>query len=89
MLYLVTYDLREPERDYQALQDTIQRIGEANHCLGSVWLLHSRMNVNEVQGALLQVMDTNDRLLIADITGRPRNGWLTRDQWEWARVHDF
>ena len=89
MLYIVTYDLHDADAGYEAINQAIQGLGEANHCQGSVWLLQTRMNVNEIQSALLQVMDTNDRLLIADITGRPRNGWLTRDRWDWARQHDF
>lgn len=89
MLYLITYDLHEPEKNYTALQNLIQSLGEANHCLGSVWLLQTRIGVNEVQSEVRKVIDENDRVIITEMTGMPRNGWMNRDVWAWVRAHDF
>lgn len=89
MLLMITYDLNKPGQDYTALFSAIQQCGEANHCLGSVWLLHTAMSVAQVQHVLHQLMDSNDFLMVVDITGQSRDGWMHRTVWEWARAHDY
>ena len=37
--YIVSYDLKNPGRDYTALYDAIKSIGEWQHPLESVWIV--------------------------------------------------
>lgn len=89
MLMLISYDLNSPGQDYQGLFSAINSCGETNHCLGSTWLLHTGLTVSQVQQALRQHMDSNDYLMVVDITGQSRDGWMLRSVWDWARAHDF
>lgn len=89
MLIMITYDLNKPGQEYANLFAAIQQCGESNHCLKSVWLLQTRMSVGQVQQILRRHMDSNDFLLVVDITGQSRDGWMSRSVWDWAREHDY
>lgn len=89
MLYMITCGLKNKERNFQAVADAIMRLGESNHCLDLVWLLHSQRNVNEIQSEIQRAISEDDRFIVMDVTARPRNGWMNRDVWEWVRAHDF
>lgn len=67
-VYLVTYDLVAPGRDYTALR---QRLQAYAHCkaLESVWLLDTPSSAVQVREHLRGAMDANDRLLVAALAG--------------------
>lgn len=88
MLLMLSYDLNRPGQDYKNLFEAIHRCGDAIHCLGSVWLLHTTMTVTQVQQILHQNMESNDYLMVVDITGQSRDGWMPKSVWEWARNYD-
>lgn len=35
----------------------------------------------------MAVMDESDRLLVLDVTGDKRGGWLRQDAWDWLNEH--
>mgnify|MGYP001241948033 CR=1 FL=1 len=73
-VYIVTYDLRAPGRSYTALYD---RLTTYTHCkaLESVWLIDTPQTAAQVRDNLRQVMDANDRLLVAMLSGA--SAWTT------------
>lgn len=89
MLYIVTYDLHQSDQNFKGLESAIRQEGEVNHCLASVWLVQSQHGVDEIQTNLQRAIDENDRIIVVDITGKPLNGWMNRDVWEWVRAHNF
>lgn len=89
MLYMITYDLYRPQQNYAGLFAAIQAEGPALRCLQSVWLLRTNVDINMLQTRLMPNIDGNDRILIVDITHRPRNGWMNRNIWTWMQQNDF
>lgn len=89
MLYLVSYDLKIPGRNYSLLYEEIKRLGSAWwHYMDSVWLLHTQLTVDQCSNRLKPYIDGNDLVLIVDITNCPRQGWLPAKAWDWIREHN-
>jgi hypothetical protein len=65
---LVTYDLRQPGRNYQPVHAYLQRY---THCkqMESVWLLDTTTSTATVRDDLIKLVDANDRLFIARLSG--------------------
>lgn len=67
MLYLVSYDLMVPGKNYDSLWSALGQLG-AKRVLESEWLLIHRATANEVWSALRQHVDNNDRLWVSEVT---------------------
>lgn len=73
MLYLITYDLRAPGRDYDSLWKALRAIG-ARRVLESVWVTpNNGKSTKKIRDQLKQHIDDNDRLLVAEV-----DDWATR-----------
>lgn len=89
MLVLITYDLRQPDRNYNALYDAIKYCGNAWwHYLESVWIVSTNLTPQECYSRVKPNMDDNDHLLIVDITNQQRQGWLPTKAWDWLKAND-
>ncbi|MFF7291679.1 hypothetical protein ACFY9N_04015 [Microbacterium sp. NPDC008134] len=74
-VYLISYDVVGPNRDYEAVKDHIIRThGTRAKPLESVWVVKTTKSAAEVRNALAAHVDSNDKLLIVT----PRKGWATR-----------
>lgn len=60
---LVTYDLRQPGRDYTPVHDYLKRF---THCkrMESVWLLDTMTTTEQVRDALKPLVDSNDSVFV-------------------------
>lgn len=70
MLYLITYDLREPETrgDYDRIATALRALG-AKKVLLSTWMLtHANTTCVQIRDHLKKVMDGNDRLLVVAVS---------------------
>lgn len=70
MLYLITYDLREPESrgDYDRIATTLKALG-AKKVLLSTWMLsHNNTSCVALRDHVKKVMDANDRLLVVGVS---------------------
>ncbi len=85
MIYLITYDLKKPGRDYNSLYETIKSATSWWHYLESTWIVQTNQTVKEWSDKIRNVTDTNDSFLVVDITKQPRQGWLDKKAWEWIR----
>jgi len=85
MLYMISYDLKMPGRDYSALYATIKGCGAWWHYLGSTWIVKTSQTISDVATLLRSTIDQNDSIIIVDITGRTRDGWLPQKAWDWIR----
>lgn len=88
MLYIISYDLKLPGRDYTAVYETIKGLGPWCHYLDSTWVVQSNLSIKQVVDRIKENMDNNDYLFVVDITHKDRNGWLPSDAWKWLREHD-
>ncbi len=62
--YLVSYDLRKPERDYNSLYDAIRAYGTWAHVNESLWAVVTTQTAVQVRDNLAQHMDADDRLMV-------------------------
>lgn len=67
-LYLITYDLVQPGRNYQRLFDLLISWG-AKRALLSTWVLKSTksLDVGAMRDELKRFIDANDRLLVTEM----------------------
>jgi len=80
---MITYDLHAPGRDYSDLHDAIKALGPWWHYLESTWIVVTTLSPAAVWSRLESVVDTNDNVLVIDVTGRARAGWLPQAAWDW------
>lgn len=75
-VFIVTYDLRQADRDYAAL---FERLGKYTNAqpLKSAWFIESGRNAAQIRDDLLTDMDAKDGLLIMKIEGQA--GWNELD----------
>ena len=87
MLFLISYDLKAPGRDYNSLYDLIKTAPGLYHCLESTWIISTSLDIKTWSDKIRAVIDSNDRFLIVDITNSVKNyainGWLDQKAWDW------
>ena len=66
-VYVISYDLRAPGRNYEGLYTELHRI-DAVRALESVWFLSVNQGAIALREALLSYMDKNDGLMVIEIT---------------------
>lgn len=89
MLILITYDLKQPDRNYEPLYLAIKQCGDKWwHYMDSVWLVHTNLNPQQCFDRLRLSLDENDYVLVLDITRQQRQGWLPKDAWDWVKEND-
>ena len=88
MLYLISYDLKTPGRDYSTLYSAIKGCGAWWHYLQSTWIVKTTQTTNEVAALLRSTIDKNDCIILVDITHKTYDGWLPQKAWEWIRENN-
>ena len=83
MVYLITYDLRVPGRDYTPLYNAIKEYGDWQHPVESTWFISSDLQVNDIYRKLHSFIDKNDRLLVIQVSKENKQGWLAKNFWDW------
>lgn len=83
-IYLISYDLNEPNQDYEELFGAIKSFPGYYHLLKSGWLISTTMNAQQVSDLLLNHIDKNDFLLVSRVDD-DRQGWLPDGAWTWIR----
>lgn len=67
---LIGYDLNKAGQDYTSLINAIKSLGsDWWHCLDSTWIIKTTLNAASVRDSLLKHIDSNDEILVVDITG--------------------
>jgi CRISPR/Cas system-associated endoribonuclease Cas2 len=67
--YLISYDLRKPDYDYEPLYDELKKL-KATRVQKSVWVLCSNQSAEQIRGLLWDEMDSDmDRILVAEMSG--------------------
>lgn len=66
---IIEYDLQKPGRDYDALYEAIKSYGTWAHVTESTWFIKTEDSCAQVRDKLKQVVDSNDRLFVATLTG--------------------
>jgi hypothetical protein len=74
MILMVTYDLHNPGRDYEAIAEELKTATSWKHPQGSVWLLDTELEPSEWRDKLRAIGDDNDEYFIV----RLRQNWAAR-----------
>jgi hypothetical protein len=83
MVYLITYDLRVPGRDYTPLYNAIKKYEDWQHPVESTWFISSNHQANDIYNYLFSFIDSNDRLLVIQVDRINKQGWLAKSFWDW------
>jgi hypothetical protein len=65
----VSCELRQPDHHYTALYDYMESYSRVSHPLASMWLVKTDKSVPEVRDEVLRVVDSDDEVLVFDVTG--------------------
>jgi hypothetical protein len=83
MILSISYDLNKPGKNYDELYEIIKSALSWAHPMESLWFIKSGESVVTWSDKLRAVMDQNDSLFVVDITGQPRQGWISTEVWNW------
>lgn len=85
---LIGYDLNRAGQNYDGLIEAIKGYGTWWHHLDSTWLIRTEGTVTAVRDALKIHIDTNDELLVVDVTGQSAawKGFNTKGS-DWLKKH--
>lgn len=87
MVYLVTYDLNTPGKDYERLWAALKRYDYIRDGgLDSVWFVSTSWTAEQVSNDLLAHMDSGDRLIVTQLHRGTHQGWLHKDVWAWINA---
>lgn len=92
MTYIITFELYSPIRDYTKFYEAIKACGEIFQALKNVIVVkvadvNAIPNVDTLAHCLSHYLDSSDKLLIYNITGKRPNGMMTNDAWAWLNSH--
>ena len=87
MILQVTYELKDPDKNYSDLFAAIEKLGSAIHFLKDSWWVEvdDSLKLEDVLGRLKDHMGENDLIHLIDITNKKTNGWLARTSWDWLQ----
>lgn len=90
-LYLITYDLNAEGKDYTGLYQKIKEIAPQAwvHPMESIWCIKvpdtDFPQANFIFDKLKPFIDSNDNLFVVEITGKDRQGWMSKSFWSWLK----
>jgi hypothetical protein len=84
---LVGYDLNK-QKDYPAIWSALEEMGTWWHHLDSTWLVRTEMTPVQLRNALREHIDSDDELLVIDVTGRSWAGaGFSSRAYDWLKKH--
>jgi hypothetical protein len=86
MIVVISYDLRNPKRDYGPLFDAIKQQGRWWHYLKSTWILETRKTPQEIIDDIEPLLSESDRILAFEMAGE-YYGILPDRAWRWRDKH--
>lgn len=92
-VYVVTWDLNREKHNYSAAREAfvthLERYENVKDPgLDSVRFISTSHTANQIDEFLRQKLDTNDRLFVSKIRPGERNGWLSKNVWDWIKARE-
>lgn len=85
-LFLISYDLKALDRNYEGLTTVIQTAIASMRILQSVWIIRTNKTIEEWRELLKSQINTaTDLLFLCQITSSQRSGWHYRKTWDWIK----
>lgn len=85
MVYVVAYDLRKPDRNYEDLIKELKSFGTWWHQTGSVWIIVTSKTTVEVRDYLKQFIDSNDKLFVSQISKNWAATGFSEQEYNWIK----
>lgn len=83
--YIVSYDLRAPDKDYEKLTEYLKSQSAWWHYLGSTWVIVSDLTAVQLRNEIRAHCDANDRILVISAGGTAAwDGFPTKAN-EWLK----
>lgn len=82
-MFLITYDLNNPDQKYNSLYKVIQSATDHFQILDSTWLIITLLTTEQWYEKIKSIVDDNDNFFVTDVTNQPRSGWLSIPALEW------
>lgn len=87
MVYLVTYDLNKPGKDYSTLYTALRQYDYIrDNGLDSVWFVSTNWTANQIYEHLRVHLDRTDRIIITQMRGGEHQGWMHQNIWAWINA---
>lgn len=83
-VFLVTYHLKTPGKDYSPLYTALKSSGKWWHFLESSWLICTSETSVLLNNRLMPFITATDRLLIIEVRNDCQ-GWLPKEAWDWIK----
>jgi hypothetical protein len=84
-VYLISYDLKTPFRNYNGLYEEIKKATRWWHFLESTWLIYTAEAPDEIWRRFASHVGKDDRLLIIEVRDKCQ-GWLPKEAWRPLRI---
>ncbi|MFT4048823.1 MAG: hypothetical protein QM648_03195 [Solirubrobacterales bacterium] len=84
----ISYDLRAPGRNYQALYDHLKSSYSSwCHPLDSYWFVATNKSAGDVRDECRSYIDSNDKLVSFNVTGDNWGTWnISKDVTDWFNL---
>jgi hypothetical protein len=84
-IHAISYDLSKPGRNYDALFSSIKALGGWCHVLESTWIVRTDLSAAQVRDSLSPAIDSNDHLLVTEMTGNWAAWNIGTEQASWLK----
>lgn len=87
MVYLVTYDLNAPGKNYDNLWAALRRYDYVRDPgLDSVWFLSTTQTAGQISDVLRIHIDVNDCFFVTQLHRGTHQGWIKESVWTWINA---
>lgn len=85
MVYSISYDLRNPGRDYNSLIEAIKEYGTWWHQTKSVWLIVTNQSAASIRDNLMKHIDNNDLLFVVALKREWAAVGFKQKEYDWLK----
>ncbi|MEB8690419.1 hypothetical protein P4H09_16030 [Bacillus cereus] len=82
---LITYDLHQPDKDYNSLYEEIKSLGDCINPLKSVWLVKTTLSSEIIIERLKKVADKDDDFIVVQYDTPDRSAYMTTKYVNWVK----
>ena len=83
--YIISYDLDNPGQNYEKLIDAIKNYGTYAKITESCWCVVSTDESKVIRNNLKSMIDSNDKLFVAQLTGQGAWHGLSSKKTDWLQ----
>lgn len=65
--YIIAYDLRDADKNYNGVNSRIKRLGESKHILYSTWIVKTERKIQDIFALVRPALNEDDDIFIAKI----------------------